>query len=120
MDAPTVKIEKGYILVEFPPGYVATDQIPHELYKEIGAACSQAQTSKVLMVAEEVQVELSTGDMFQRGKALEDINASIAVVNKHGLSTDDAKFMESTTALRTSKMKIFETLELAKEWLGVE
>ncbi len=110
----------GYVLVELPTGYVATALKPVDVIKGISEACEEGQCRNVLITGKNVRVNLSVVDLLNRAQHVDELKARIAVVAEHDLPLKDVKFLEDATSLGATKIKLFDRIDEAKAWLGVE
>ncbi len=120
MDVPRIEIKNGYVLLDLGLGYVSREKHPVDLIERIGAAFSGAESRKLLIVGEGVDTELTMVGLFDRAKQASELKAQIAFAITHKSSAEKVQFMEDATLLRETRIRFFDTIEQAKEWLGVE
>ena len=114
-----ISIQPGYVLVENPPDYdvVWIEQQPK--LKAISAACSEADSNKVLMRGSKTNVKLTERQIFILGEEVGKLKLKIAVVELHDASKKDAEFLETIATNRGSPLRFFNKEQDAKDWLGV-
>lgn len=114
-----ISIQPGYVLVEDPPDYeLVWKEQPRKL-QAMAAACSEAGTRKVLILGTKANVKLTTMEFYAFGEAIGKLNLKIAVVSRIDGSKEDAKLFENVATNRGSQMRLFDTEQDAKDWLGV-
>ena len=114
-----ISIQSGYVLVENPPDYDVfwIEQLPK--LQEIAAACSEANSNKVLMRESNANVKLTVAEIFRLGEEVGKLNLKIAVVSTHDASKENERLLETAATTRGSPIRFFNKEQDAKDWLGV-
>ncbi len=114
-----ISIQPGYVLVENPPNYdVVWIEQPPKL-QAISAACSEAGYWKVLIRESNVNVKLTSTQIFELGQEIAKLYMKFAVVSTHDASKDDERLLEDVATNRGSPLRFFNKEQDAKDWLGV-
>ena len=116
----TVTVQPDHILVERPPGYEVVAQDLPQAMEALTALCEEAGCDKVLVVGPSTRVNLSAFDLFDLGKAIAKLKIRMAIAELHD-ATDDATGLLKVAALnRGSKVRFFDNVQDARDWLGID
>lgn len=116
----TISIERDYILVERQPNYEVIPSEQSSRLLEISSVCEQTGFFKVLVTGPHTKVHLSTMDIYALGEQMSRLGMQIAIVETHDASSDDVKLLENVASNRGRPVQFFDTIQEAKDWLGVE
>ena len=115
----TISIRSDYILVERPPDYeVVISEQPNALL-ELSAACNTVGCKKVLIVGPRTKVSLSAFDMLVLGKKIGKLDIQMAIAELHDASTDAVSLLKVVALNHGSKIRFFDNVKDAKDWLEV-
>ncbi len=115
----TITIHPDHILVERPPDYeVVVSEQPKALL-ELSGACNEAGCKKVLIVGPRTKVSLSAFDIVELGKNIAKLDIQLAIAELHDASTDAMSLLKVVALNRGSKIRFFDNVKDAKDWLEV-
>lgn len=114
-----VSVKSDYVLVVEPPGFeVVWEEQPGRL-QEIAAACRKANSHKVLVLAEQTSVKLSTTELMMMAKEIAKLGLQVAMVVKNDLSVEHESFFRKIATKHGSPIRFFDREAEAKRWLDV-
>ncbi len=114
-----ISVQSGYVLVEDPPNYdVVWIEQPPKL-QAISAACSKAGFRKVLLRGSNINVKLTTAEIFALGGEVAKLRLMVAIVQLHDASQEDERLLENTASNRGLPIRFFDNEQDARNWLGV-
>jgi len=115
----SLSLQNGYILVERPPDYEVVLSEQPAMFEAISAACEQAGCRKVLIMGSRTKVSLEPFDIFELGKSIAKLQVQLAMVEAHDATTEEVNFLENVAWNRGGEIRFFDTVDAAREWLGV-
>jgi len=115
----TISIRPDHILVERPPGYEIVHSDQPKALLELSAACNEADCKKVLVVGPRTRVSLSAFDILELGKEIAKLDIRMAIAELHDASTDAVSLLKVVALNRGSKIRFFDNVKDAKDWLEV-
>ena len=86
---------------------------------ELSAACKETGCAKVLIVGPRTKVRLSPFDMLELGKQIAKLDVQMAIVEMHDASNDSVSLLKSVAFNRGSRIRFFDNVEDAKDWLEI-
>jgi len=115
----TISIHPDYIRVERSPGYEVIQSEQPQALLELSTACDEAGCKKVLVVGPRTKVSLSAFDIVELGKKIAKLDIRMAIAELHDASTDAVSLLEVVALNRGSKIRFFDNVKDAKDWLEV-
>ena len=114
-----ISLQPGHVLVERSEDSAVVWSQQPAMLREISAFCDEAGCRQVLIVGRQIRVKLSTIDIYELGQAIAKLGMLIAVVELHDASDEDVRFLEDVATSRGGPLRFFDTVQDAKNWLGV-
>jgi len=114
-----ISICPDHVLVERPDDYTVVWSNQPAFLKELSAICQDAGRRRVLILGSNVNMKLTTVDIFDLGEAIASTGLQIAVVETHDASASDVRFLENVSTTRGSPFRIFDDEKGARAWLGI-
>ena len=86
---------------------------------ELSAVSNETGCNKVLVVGPNTKVRLSAFDILELGKRIAKLDIQLAIVEIHDASTDAVSLLKTGVFNRGSKIRFFDNVKDAKDWLEV-
>ena len=106
-------------MVEEPAGFEVVWEEQKSRLHEITAACSKANTNKVLILGPLTKVNLSTTELLLLSKEIAKKDLHVALVVSTDISSELESFFEDIASNRGSPMKFFKHEKDARDWLSL-
>jgi hypothetical protein len=115
----TISLQSGYVLVEEPASFEVIWEEQKTRLHEIVAACSEANTNKVLILGSETKVHLSVTELLLLAREIAKLDLHVALVINTDLSSELESFFEDIASNRGSPMQFFKHENDARGWLNI-